>query len=329
MPLVSWGKGGKDKAPAVAFGQRPVYEKLPQGEATLSQDSATMAIHPRSMSVQLLVLVVMLQLALAISLLSTGFYVGVKHSQCNQDIEISRQTAFFSPALQDLTPHWSPRLTTQHLLLSNESIWRQPPSDVVDLEWERVTDVAILEITRRQLLKLGKDPASAVRTPPEWVGSGENREGDDERYLAIIDGMHLLHCFNSMRKSLYHNYHFYFPNGHPPSYGAHLSHCQGMLAHWLMCQPSMEFVTFGWYERRDPPFPDFDITHKCVDFEQILDWQNKQRIQDLTKPMFDAYRAKNGTQRKPSPVMNDEILDHTWDSVLDMAEQRMHSARIH
>lgn len=224
-----------------------------------------------------------------------------------------------------MMPQWGPRLSAQHTLESNESIWRQSPSDTVDMAWGRVTDVGMLEITRDELVKLGKTTASAVSTPPTWLGVSENIQDDGDSYIAIIDGVHLLHCLNSMRKSLYHNYHHYFPNGYPPSFGAHLSHCQETLAHWLMCQPSLEFVTFGWYERRDAPFPDFDITRKCVDFEQILDWQEEHRIRGLTKPMFDALRAPKGTQRRKTPVMYDEILDHTWDDILEPGECTMWS----
>ncbi|KAI8955034.1 hypothetical protein F4801DRAFT_603558 [Xylaria longipes] len=321
MPLTDWKKTGEAEIPGPEA--QPKYKKLPQDEVTSNQNDADRTVLSQPKWAKLLILGNALLFILSASLLSVGSYLVVSSSGRNCEAEISRHTSIYSPALDSMTPRWAPQLTVQHILESNESIWRQSPSDEVDLEWERVTDVAILEITRDQLIKLGKDPVSAVRTPPEWISSGESREGDDERYPAIIDGMHLLHCFNSMRKSLYHNYKFYYPNGHPPSYGAHLSHCQEMLARWLMCQPSMEFVSFGWYERRDAPFPDFDITHKCVDFEQILDWQKKQRIQGLTKPMFDAHRADDGVPKRTSPVMNDEILDHTWDEVLESAERRI------
>ncbi|KAI1170222.1 hypothetical protein F4777DRAFT_595353 [Nemania sp. FL0916] len=262
--------------------------------------------------------------AASVCLFSLSFLAARPSSGQECEIELSRHTSYFSPALDSMTPHWGPRTTAQHPLEANESIWRQNPSDAVDIAWGRITDVAMLEITRDQLLKLGKDPGSAVNTPPEWIDdSGSSSQPNEDRYIAIIDGMHLLHCLNSMRKSLYHNYQHYFPNGYPPSYGAHLSHCQEKLAQWLMCQPSMEFVSFGWYEKREPPFPDFDVTRKCVDFEQILDWQNEHRIEGLTKPMFDALRPPNGTRRRVAPVMYDEILGRTWDGLLDEAEWRM------
>ncbi|KAI0415494.1 hypothetical protein F5X98DRAFT_365166 [Xylaria grammica] len=234
---------------------------------------------------------------------------------------LTENAIFEAPALESMAPQWAPQLSAQHPLEFNESIWRQSPSDAVDRAWGRITDVAMLEITREQLLKLGKDPETSVHTPPSWIGNSSKY--DDDRYIAIIDGMHLLHCLNSMRKSLYHNYQHYFPDGYPSSYGAHLSHCQETLTHWLMCQPSMEFVSFGWYQKREPPFPDFDIMRKCVDFEQILDWQNEHRLEGLTKPMFDALRPPDGMPRRTAPVMYDEILGHTWDEILDSAERHM------
>ncbi|KAI0416090.1 hypothetical protein F5X98DRAFT_388366 [Xylaria grammica] len=264
-----------------------------------------------------------LLLTVSACLFSASFYILKFNPGRDCEAELSRHTSFFSPALDSMMPQWTPQLSSEKPLESNESVWRQSPSDAVDLAWERVTDVGMLEITREQLLKLGKDPSSSVHAAPEWSGRDEGSEDGDERYLAIIDGVHLMHCLNSMRKSLYHNYHYYFPNGYPPSYGAHLSHCQEMIADWLMCQPSIEFVSFGWYERRDPPFPDFDITHKCVDYEQILEWQNQHRIKGLTKLMFDALRPEDGVTRRTSTVMYDEILDHRWDEILEAAEHHM------
>ncbi|KAI1345563.1 hypothetical protein F5Y01DRAFT_323067 [Xylaria sp. FL0043] len=261
-----------------------------------------------------------LLLIISACLFSASFYIVKKQSSLDYETEISRYTSFSSPILDSMVPQWNTRVSPAYPLGSNESIWRQPPSDAVDLAWERVTNIGVLEITQDQLLKLGKDPASAVRSLPEWSGRSED---DNERYMAIIDGVHLMHCFNSMRKSLYFNYHHYYPEGHPPSYGAHLSHCQDMLAHWLMCQPSIELVSFGWYERRDPPFPDFDITHKCIDYEQLLDWQNEHRLKGLTKAMFGALRPDEDVPRMAPTVLYDEILNHTWDKFLDSAERRV------
>ncbi|KAJ3577338.1 hypothetical protein NPX13_g3229 [Xylaria arbuscula] len=212
------------------------------------------------------------------------------------------------PALDNFMPQWGPQLNKQLPLDANGSIMRQNPSEEVNQYWSHVTDVGMLEISREQ-------------TSKTWKKTRTTRFDDDERYIAIIDGVHLLHCFNAMRKSLFHNYPIYFPDGYPESYGAHLSHCQETLAHWLMCQPSLEFITFGWYEKREPPFPDFDVMRKCVDFGQILDWQDEHRIKNLTKPMFDALRPDPSLPRREAPIMYDEILGHTWDGFFDMTEE--------
>ncbi|KAI0191016.1 hypothetical protein EV127DRAFT_493887 [Xylaria flabelliformis] len=323
MPLANW-KTGEDECLEAPEAQLK-YNKLPQDEVESNQDDAGRAVLSQLKWARLLFLGSALLFVLSAGLSSVSFYIILSHSHSGRDCEaeISRHTSFFSPALDNMTPQWSPRLTTQHLLESNESIYRQIPSHDVDIEWNRISDTAVVEITRDQLIRLGKDPATAVKTPPELLSSNKSWQDDDERYLAVIDGMHMLHCLDSMRRSLYHNYHFYYPEGHPPYYGVHLSHCQEMLARWLMCQPSMEFITFGWFEGRDPPFPDFDITHKCVDFEQILDWQDKQRLRGLTNPVFDAYRPPDGVLRRTTPVIYDEYLNHTWDEILGSTERRI------
>ncbi|KAI0162296.1 hypothetical protein GGR57DRAFT_517635 [Xylariaceae sp. FL1272] len=319
MPLPNWTKASK-KEHEKGVDEDAQYQSLLQDELELNPGKADCAVNSPSRTPMYLILGSTLLLIISTVLFSLSFYIVAFSAEKNCEDELSRHTAYYSPALESMMPHWGPRLWAQHVLESNESIWRQPPSDNVDAAWNRVTDVAMLQITREQLLRLGKDPRNAVHTPLEWVNVNE-----DERYLAIIDGMHLLHCLNSMRKSLYHNYHHYFPDGYPSSFGAHLSHCQETLAHWLMCQPSIEFISFGWYQRREPPFPDFDITRKCVDFERILDWQNENRIEGLTKPMFDALRPPEEGVRRTAPVMYDEILDHAWDEILDSAEERMWS----
>ncbi|KAI0546783.1 hypothetical protein F4679DRAFT_598439 [Xylaria curta] len=315
MPLVFWKGASEDQE--LQLSEAHEYKSLSQDEASSTESKSGGSMISHSKVPKYVIVGNTLLFIVSACLLGSAFYVARSHSAPDCETELSRHTSFFSPALDTVMPQWGPQLHAQHPLESNESIWRQSPSDAVDQAWGRITDVAMLEITRDQVLKLGKDPTSSVRTPPEWIDGEQN----EDRYLAIVDGMHLLHCLNSMRKSLYHNYHHYFPDGYPSSYGAHLSHCQETLALWLMCQPSIEFVSFGWYEKREPPFPDFDITRKCVNFEQLLDWQNEHRIEGLTKPMFDALRPPDDLKRRVAPVMYDEILGHTWDEVLDSAER--------
>ncbi|KAI0965754.1 hypothetical protein F4678DRAFT_451607 [Xylaria arbuscula] len=323
MPSITWKRASKDENTLVTE-DIPRYEKLPQAEVESNREDADKepsTSRPKVPKYIIIGNVLLLLISAGLFSLSLFFFKSSHRQVETCEREISRHTSFYSPALDTFTPEWGPQLNKQLPLDANGSITRQNPSEEVNRYWSHATDVGMLEISREQLLRLGKSPDNTVRTPASWLDGTEDSFDDDERYIAIIDGVHLLHCFNAMRKSLFHNYPIYFPDGYPDSYGAHLSHCQETLAHWLMCQPSLEFITFGWYEKREPPFPDFDVMRKCVDFSQILDWQDKHRIKNLTKPMFDALRPDPSMPRREAPIMYDEILGHTWDGFFDMTEE--------
>ncbi|KAM3469185.1 hypothetical protein MY8738_010156 [Beauveria namnaoensis] len=175
------------------------------------------------------------------------------------------------------------------------------PSPQVDSAWARFADMAVIGLTGEQVTKLGKDPALTAKAPPSW-GAG------NETYLAQLDAVHLAHCLDSMRKSLYYNFHYYYPDGIADVYAAHLMHCQEALAKWLMCQPSMELLTFDWVQGHDGPFPDFDMTRKCWDYGQLLEWQDNHRVQTINTAEWRAMRAPKGAKWKPSPILYQESL---------------------
>ncbi|PVH91796.1 hypothetical protein DM02DRAFT_702807, partial [Periconia macrospinosa] len=55
---------------------------------------------------------------------------------------------------------------------------------------------------------------------------------------------------------------------------AHRSHCLSMLLQHLTCQPSLNVITHNWLDGYEiKPFPDFSIQRKCLDHDQILNWQ--------------------------------------------------------
>jgi hypothetical protein len=210
-----------------------------------------------------------------------------------------------APPIDTLTPRWGLQDVATHPIDSDESVFRQDPSDAVDTAWDRVADLGVIPLTYGQVTGLRKDPSSVLKAPPEWhVG--------DDTYLGQLDGVHLLHCLNSMRKSLHHNFPHYHPNGVSAAYRAHLSHCQESLAKWLMCQPSLELITFAWVAKHAKPFPDFDITRKCWDFDQLLAWQDKYRLQSVNSEVWNALRMPEEVVPRPSPLLNEEVLNNTW-----------------
>jgi hypothetical protein len=181
----------------------------------------------------------------------------------------------------------------------------------VDAAWERVTDIGVLAISSDDVRKLGKDPSTVAKAPESW---GHGRDAN----LAHLDGLHLLHCLDSMRKSLHSNFDYYFPNGTNKVHHTHLSHCQEALAKRLMCQPSVELITYNWVERQVHPFPDFDITRKCWNFEQLMQWQNEHRVQSMSQDKWKALRKPDDITPLPVPLLMLEVYNVTLKEVQDL-----------
>lgn len=213
-----------------------------------------------------------------------------------------------APAIDSFTPKLAVQDFITHPIASNDSVFRQDPSPIVEAAWSHVADLGVIPLTREQVVELGKNPSTVVKAPTDW-GAG------DDTYLGQLDGIHLLHCLDTMRKSLYHNFHHYHPHGTSASYRSHLSHCQEALAHWLMCRPSLDIITFNWVEKHKAPFPDFDITRKCWDFDQLMAWQDDQRLQAINSERWKELHIPDGVVPNPSPLLNEETLNHTWPDV--------------
>lgn len=64
-----------------------------------------------------------------------------------------------------------------------------------------------------------------------------------DRYFGVIDGQHLIHCLNVVRKWAHYDYYWEETWGPmseaPPVHSAHRSHCIGVLLDTLTCQPSI------------------------------------------------------------------------------------------
>ncbi|OAA55479.1 hypothetical protein ISF_07990 [Cordyceps fumosorosea ARSEF 2679] len=213
------------------------------------------------------------------------------------DREVLRQTSFF----YTMSPKFATKEFLTYPIEHNAAVLRQPPSPEVDAYWERISDTGVMPVGAAQIRGLGKDPSTVVKVAPDWNLSL------DDAYLMQLDYLHLLHCLSSMRKSLHYNYPHYHPDGHPPAYVAHLSHCQEALAHWLMCRPSVDLIKFDWVENHSRPFPDFDIARKCIDFEALLEWQEEHRLPD--KWLLEKWKTMDRPDEvipRRSPVLNDE-----------------------
>jgi Mycotoxin biosynthesis protein UstYa len=216
------------------------------------------------------------------------------------DLLLTLETA---PIIKSHIPFRLTQFTSAPLSSYNNSIYRQPPSPSVDAAWDRLADIGTHIISSSEVLQLGKDPKKAVRVPRDW-GYG------DDAHIATIDGIHLVHCLNSMRKSLKMNFDYYYPDPLGPEYIPHLSHCVESVLQHLMCRPSLELLTQNWIERQNAPFPDFGINKKCWDYEAILDWKERNRVLDIEN-RFKELKPPAGAVREPLPP----LVAETWDII--------------
>ncbi|MCJ1308132.1 hypothetical protein MMC25_001784 [Agyrium rufum] len=170
------------------------------------------------------------------------------------------------------------------------TIYRQPPSDEVDLAWARISTLNPVHITSADVVKLGGDPSETARFPAEF-GYGP------DAHVARIDAFHLLHCLDALRREAYFDYYFaeQFPNGRPDeTHMVHVSHCISMLAQNIMCNVPLTPVLHYWVDTAQEPSPNFSDNHRCQNFDAVLEWQEEKSL-DLHE-----YRSRI---RRPADVV--------------------------
>lgn len=155
-------------------------------------------------------------------------------------------------------------------------IYRLPPGPDVDAAWDRLAAAdGIFPLSSSDVVRMGKDPAYTVKAPLSWGFP------PDKSNMMGIEGFHQLHCLNALRKGLIINYHHYWGSHYgftpPIVFARHLNHCLDMLRQHLMCHADLEGFTFDWREGQEKPYADFGIRKTCVDFDYLLEWNEKHR----------------------------------------------------
>lgn len=122
---------------------------------------------------------------------------------------------------------------------------------------------------------MGKDPAELYRFP-ESYGYG------DQAYMGMLDVFHHLHCLNHLRRAANHQYyanlsstsiaHTTTPSAKFPR-EVHLEHCTYILLQFIMCHADVGIITFNKVQGTPGPFADFNVEHKCRDFQSVLKWK--------------------------------------------------------
>ncbi|KAL4789742.1 hypothetical protein BDV19DRAFT_394783 [Aspergillus venezuelensis] len=173
-------------------------------------------------------------------------------------------------------PTYKTTLNGTLFAIPEHSIAREKPSPENDASWEQYETIFTHVVSRKDILKLGKDPDTVARFEDEYWGLG------DDAYMVQLDVMHQIHCLNILRKAAFATYPGYKPpsdkGSQDPTYWIHLSHCVDILLQNLQCNANTEVLTLSWVEDRAAPWPDFSVNRQCRDFSTIVDWQRGNAV---------------------------------------------------
>ncbi|KAG1842863.1 hypothetical protein DFJ58DRAFT_805453 [Suillus subalutaceus] len=155
--------------------------------------------------------------------------------------------------------------------LGASSIYRGSPSPEVDAAWDRISlNARPVGMTLEQLLRTGEKPSPAMTRYPDEYGGG---------YMSTVEVIHQLHCIDMLRRASWGNHdNSLGHNESPENYRIHLDHCIEMLRQNIMCRGDVTMLTYDWVEGVKDPFPNFNIPHRCRNFEKILDWVDEHRV---------------------------------------------------
>lgn len=138
---------------------------------------------------------------------------------------------------------------------SDPSTARQMPNTETDKIWEEWEITRVFPISRAALVRLGKDPLTAVKLEDDLWGLG------DDAYASILDVYHQLHCLNSLRQIAYGEY-YNMTIGRADEFTMreiHINHCVDILMQALQCSGNANLITMHWVETQDYPFPDMYV----------------------------------------------------------------------
>ncbi|KXJ93583.1 hypothetical protein Micbo1qcDRAFT_203648 [Microdochium bolleyi] len=208
-----------------------------------------------------------------------------------------REQSFYSPIFDRLDIPTTARTINASLADEDDSIWRKEPSPEVDAAWDRVSQLGYHTISTADVVALGKDPALTVRAPPSW-------DRGPDAHIVQIDMTHQIHCLNAVRKAMYPEY--YPPTRKLMRDAGHPQHCVHVLLQNLLCDASVNVMTYNWMETQRNPFPDMSIQRQCRDYEAVLDWHERNLV-----PLTDKVARPAGAKEvKLTPKLREVLEAH-------------------
>ncbi|ROV94123.1 hypothetical protein VPNG_09334 [Cytospora leucostoma] len=164
-------------------------------------------------------------------------------SALNPDI---RRVSTYRPVHDrvDLEMH-SVQVNGSLFMPSVPSISRAIPNDVSDNIWEEIELTRVFPVTEADILKIGKDPSTAVKLEDDLWGLV------NDAYATVLDAYHRLHCLNSLRQIAYGQYYGMVmgdTNGEPSLQEVHINHCADIIYQALVCSGNVNLIIMHWVE---------------------------------------------------------------------------------
>ncbi|PMD17890.1 hypothetical protein NA56DRAFT_577983, partial [Hyaloscypha hepaticicola] len=140
--------------------------------------------------------------------------------------------------------------------LETANPYKGPPSPELDHAWNKLLAPSAIRISKEDLDRINRTSVALLD------GSG---------YFGTLDVHHQLHCLRWVRQSLHPDYYGEL-NTKEQNRGQHLDHCLDALRQFVMCKADVSILTYDWMPQFHRPWPNFEIQHKCANWDHIQDW---------------------------------------------------------
>jgi len=155
----------------------------------------------------------------------------------------------YSPAWEAIK--WEAR--TLENQLENSNPFKGPPRPELDDAWNKLLGPSAIRVDGEVLDKINRTSV------PLLDGSG---------FMVGLDVYHQLHCVKYIRKFIHPEYY----NITEPNVSQHVDHCLESIRQYIMCNADVALLTFDWIPNFHRPWPNFRITHECVNWDSIEEW---------------------------------------------------------
>ncbi|KAL9597002.1 MAG: hypothetical protein Q9219_005428 [cf. Caloplaca sp. 3 TL-2023] len=185
------------------------------------------------------------------------------------DLSCLKAQSIWSPALEATLPLHNVKFNGT---LEYPSDFRGPPSPELDDAWETL-------VNRQSIGAFGISDADFLRLNQTLDGN-TTRLGDYQggQLFATLEVFHQLHCLNFIREYTHKDYY----ESRSPSFTdppsivrTHVDHCIEMLRQKLTCDADVGIITYNWVAVRELPWPNFNVLHKCRNFDGVVEWGKK------------------------------------------------------